>query len=205
MAQRRQQQRRGAVRRADIRADRRDKRQSRKRARRYIYLGVSGFIGFLIIISLFVPTFQGGGRTGDAGQLAASAVASQIIPEGTDYFGYDSNPPTYGPHWPTGATWGIHTEDIRDERQVRNLAEGGVLIQYNTEDQELIDKLTEFAERQANYPCYVIVAPYPGMTSSIAATAWGTMDSMDEYDADRLQRFVDSSRGQGPTPIPCTP
>ncbi len=205
MARRRQQPKRGAAQRADIRAERRDRHQARKRVRRYVYLGVSAVIGVLITVSLFLPSIPGGGRSGATDQLAASAVASQIIPDGTDYFAYRSSPPTYGPHWPTGATWGIHTEDIRDERQVANLAEGGVLIQYDTEDQELIDKLTEFAERQANYPCYLIVAPYTGLTSPIVATAWGTMDSMDEYDADRLQQFVDSFRGQGPNPVPCTP
>ena len=88
---------------------------------------------------------------------------------------------------------------------MKNLAEGGILIQYDTDDQELIDTLTEFAERQVNYPCYLIVAPYTGLTSPIVATAWGTMESMDEYDADRLQQFVDSFRGQGPNPVPCTP
>ena len=204
MAQRRHQQSRGAARRADVRADRRDRRQTRKRVRRYLYLGVSAVIGVLITISLFLPSIGGGRQVRDTGQLA-SAVASQIIPDGTDYFGYGSSPPTYGPHWPTGATWGIHTEDIRDERQVKNLAEGGILIQYDTDDQELIDKLAGFAERQANYPCYLIVAPYTGLTSPIVATAWGSMDSMDEYDADRLQQFVDIFRGQGPNPVPCTP
>ena len=204
MAQPRHQQSRGAARRADVRADRRDRHQGRKRVRRYLYLGISAVIGLLITVSLFVPSFQAGGRSGGTDQLA-SAVASQIIPDGTDYFAYNSSPPTYGPHWPTGATWGIHTEDIRDERQVKNLAEGGILIQYDTDDQELIDKLADFAERQANYPCYLIVAPYTGLTSPIVATAWGTMDSMEEYDADRLQQFVDIFRGQGPNPVPCTP
>lgn len=206
MAQRRHQQSRGAARRADVRADRRDRHQARKRVRRYLYLGFSAVIGILITISLFLPSLGGGFGGGQAGtNQLASAVASQIIPDGTDYFGYSSSPPTYGPHWPTGASWGVHTEDIRDERQVRNLAEGGILIQYDTDDQELIDTLTEFAERQVNYPCYLIVAPYTGLTSPIVATAWGTMESMDEYDADRLQQFVDSFRGQGPNPVPCTP
>lgn len=205
MAQQRHQQNRGAARRADIRADRRGRRQTRKRVRRYIYLGISSVIGVLIIISLFIPSFGGGGQAGNRDQYAANAVASQIIPDGTDYFGYDSSPPTYGPHWPIGASWGIHTEDIRDERQVRNLAEGGVLIQYDTGDQELADKLAEFAKRQADYPCHLVVAPYAGISSPIVATAWGTMDSMDEYDAARLQRFVDLFRGQGPNPLPCTP
>ena len=93
-----------------------------------------------------------------------------IIPEGSDYFGYASQPPTYGPRWPTGAEWGVYTteelepeEVIPEQRQLANLAEGGVLIQYNSEDQELIGQLTQFAQGQPNFPCYLIVAPYPSM------------------------------------------
>ena len=199
MARRQQTQRRRGVRRAGIREERRTRHQARKRLRRWLYLAVSGIIGVLIIISLFVPQFQ---RTS---RQTADVNVSRTIPEGEDYFGYDSSPPRYGPSWPKGADWGVHTEDIRDERQVRNLLQGGVLIQYNTEDQELIDQLTQFAERQANYPCYLIVAPYAGAEAAITVTAWGAGDTTDEFDAERLQRFVDTFRDQGPEHVSCVP
>lgn len=131
--------------------------------------------------------------------------AMAIIPEGQPYLGYASSPPTYGPHWPTGAAWGVRTEDIPDERQVRNLAEGGVLIQYNTEDEELIDQLEQFALRQSDFPCYLIVAPFERMDTTIAVTAWGAIETMDEYDEERLQEFVDTFRGTGPDLASCTP
>lgn len=128
-----------------------------------------------------------------------------IIPEGQPYLGYGTSPPTYGPHWPTGAAWGIRTEDIPDERQVRNLAEGGVLIQYNTDDPELIDMLEQFARSQSDFPCYLIVAPFTRMETAIAVTAWGALETMDVYDEGLLQQFVDTFRGTGPDPVDCTP
>ena len=113
------------------------RQKARKRLRRWIYLGASATIGFLIILSFFLPQIQVNPRqTGDVDPFT-------IIPESPDSpIAYASLPPTYGPRWPEGADWGISTEDIRDERQVANLAQGGVLIQYDTQDQELIDQLT---------------------------------------------------------------
>ncbi|MCZ6891959.1 MAG: DUF3105 domain-containing protein, partial [Chloroflexi bacterium] len=137
MAQQESSKRQGS-RRSVARAGRRARHQTRKRARRATYLLVSGFIGALIIISLFIPSFTGTGRSGSIDE-----DPFQVLAEGTDYFGYSTSPPTFGPSWPTGAEWGIHTEDIRDERQVRNLMEGGVLLQYNTEDQATINSLVE--------------------------------------------------------------
>ena len=92
------------------------------------------------------------------------------------------------------------------------------MIQYNTEDLEPIRKLRQFARSQSNFPCYLIVAPYPDMSSTIALTAWpgkpgtltsdstylpGVLDTMEAYDEERLQAFVDAYRGQGPERVPC--
>ncbi|MCZ6615428.1 MAG: DUF3105 domain-containing protein [Chloroflexi bacterium] len=160
---------------------------------------VSGVIGALIIVSLFVPSFGSTGRSGGGDENPF-----QVLAEGTDYEnGYSTSPPTFGPSWPTGAEWGIHTEDIRDERQVRNLMEGGVLLQYNTEDQATINSLVEVAERQGQYPCYLIVAPYAAIESTVAMTAWGAVETMEEVDGERIQQFIDTYRGAGPQTPPC--
>ncbi|MCZ6789761.1 MAG: DUF3105 domain-containing protein [Chloroflexi bacterium] len=197
MAQQESSKRQGS-RRSVARAGRRARHQTRKRARRATYLLVSGFIGALIIISLFIPSFTGTGRSGSIDE-----DPFQVLAEGTDYFGYSTSPPTFGPSWPTGAEWGIHTEDIRDERQVRNLMEGGVLLQYNTEDQETIGTLVEVVERQGQYPCYLIVAPYAAIESTVAMTAWGAVETMEEVDGERIQQFIDTYRGAGPQTPPC--
>ena len=201
MAPQRHQQRHQISQRTEARQSRRDKNKAKKRVRRAFYLSASGIIGGLIIISLFLPSTLSP-RQADPIQ---NYTSTEIIPEGTDYSGYESIPPTFGPHWPTGADWGIHTEEIPEERQVANLAQGGILIQYNEADESLVNQLTGFAENQSDFPCYLIVAPYAGMAYKIAVTAWGTRDTLESFDEDRLQRFVDAFKGSGPEPVACTP
>ena len=130
------------------------------------------------------------------------------IEEGAPFDAYNSVPPTSGPHWPvtstTPASWGIYTTPIPNERQLHNLEHSGIMIQYNTEDQGLINQLIRFAQRQRNFPCFLVVAPYPDMPFTIALTAWGVRDTMDAYDDSRLQGFVNAYREKGPERVRCT-
>jgi hypothetical protein len=105
---------------------------------------------------------------------------------------YNSDPPTSGPHLPWLAPWGIHTSPIGKELQVHNLEDGGVLVQYHCECPELVAKLRAIVER---YPTQVILAPYPGMDRRIALTAWGRIDKFDEFDEQRVLRFIKAYRG----------
>jgi hypothetical protein len=106
---------------------------------------------------------------------------------------YNSEPPTSGPHLPYLAPWGIHTRPIQQELQVHNLEDGGVMVQYNCECPELVAKLTEVVGR---YKKYVILAPYPGMKSKIALTAWTRIDTLDEFDEARIVRFIEAYKGK---------
>src|SRR5688572_25912735 len=88
---------------------------------------------------------------------------------------YNSDPPTSGPHLPYLAPWGVHTRPITRELQVHNLEDGGVLVQYNCECPDAVAKLRAVVEK---YDKYVIVAPYPGMASPIALTAWTRIETL---------------------------
>ena len=107
---------------------------------------------------------------------------------------YNSDPPTSGPHMPYIAPWGIHTEPIPKELQVHNLEDAGVLVQYNCPSAcpELVEKLTAIVKRHDRE---VILAPYPGMTSRIALTAWTRIDTFDRFDEARIARFIKAYRG----------
>ncbi len=136
-----------------------------------------------------------------------SDLGGPHIADGQTFTGYNSAPPTSGPHWgvssTTPAPWGIKSEPIPNERQVHNLEHSGIMIQYNTEDQNLITQLRRFAQQQSDFPCFLVVAPYPDMQFTVAVTAWGVRDTMDSYDEVRLQEFVDAYRGKGPERVPC--
>ena len=107
---------------------------------------------------------------------------------------YNSDPPTSGPHLPYIAPWGIHTTPIAKELQVHNLEDGGVMVQYHcaTPCPELVERLAAIVRR---YETQVILAPYPGMRTRIALTAWTRLDALDEFDEARIVRFIRAYRG----------
>ena len=107
---------------------------------------------------------------------------------------YNSDPPTSGPHMPYIAPWGIHAAPIVRELQVHNLEDGGVMVQYHcaTACPDLVAKLAEIVRR---YETQVILAPYPGMRTRIALTAWTRLDAFDDFDEARIVRFIRTYRG----------
>jgi hypothetical protein len=80
------------------------------------------------------------------------------------------------------------------ELQVHNLEDGGVVIQYNcpTPCTDLVDKLTAIVK---GYDHQVLLAPYPGLKTRIALTAWTRLDAFDEFDESRIVRFIRAYRG----------
>jgi hypothetical protein len=109
-------------------------------------------------------------------------------------FTYNTYPPTSGPHLGALAEWGVHDEPVPNELQVHNLEDGGVMVQYDCPDgcQELVAQLAELIEP---YREGVILAPYPGMETRIALTAWERIDRLDEFDEGRIKRFIRAYRG----------
>jgi hypothetical protein len=124
-----------------------------------------------------------------------------------DYVGDgNTNPPAGGPHWGSGgcprdpedappfcgpAPWGIYRKPWPPETLVHNLEHGGMVIWYNTTDQEVIDDMEGFVEDL--FP--VVLAPYPDMEDeTIALTTWGRIDKfpVSEYTRDRLREFEDA-------------
>jgi hypothetical protein len=80
--------------------------------------------------------------------------------------------------------------------QIHNLEDAGVAIQYNCdrttpECKTLIDKLAQIVRRYEN----IILAPYPGMSHKIALTAWSRIDKFNEFDEQRIARFIDAYHG----------
>jgi len=115
----------------------------------------------------------------------------------------NSNPPAGGPHWGAGgcptdpseaprfcgpAPWGIYRAEWPAETLVHNLEHGGMVVWYNTDDQEVIDDIESFARDL--FP--VVVAPYSGMEEdTIALTAWTRLDKfpVSEYTRERIETF----------------
>ena len=115
-----------------------------------------------------------------------------IASETTPHEAYNSDPPTSGPHLPYIAPWGVHTRPIVRELQVHNLEDGGVVVQYSCECPDVVARLRDIVNR---YDRQVVLAPYPGMKSRIALTAWTRIEAMERLDEARVRRFIDTYRG----------
>lgn len=123
---------------------------------------------------------------------------------------YNSVPPTSGAHVGGKAQWGISDATIPDELQLHNLEDGGVMIQYNctpgtdpqsdatpsaqTQDEckKLVDDLTGIAKQ---YSDKVLMAPYPKLDTKISLTAWTRIDTFNEFDKERIEKFIKTFRG----------
>jgi Protein of unknown function (DUF3105) len=146
-----------------------------------IAAGVVGYFAYQSAANLPGTSFS------DQGNLHIQTEAEPHVP-------YNSDPPTSGPHLPYVAPWGVHTTPIVKELQVHNLEDGGVVVQYHCPAgcPELVDKLAEIVKR---YDRQVVLAPYPGLKTRIALTAWTRLDAFDEFDEARIVRFISTYRG----------
>jgi hypothetical protein len=162
----------------------------RRAARRRLTTGVA--IVAVVVVAAVIGWF--------AYQAAANRPGEQFTDQGNEHIQaatdphepYNSDPPTSGPHLGYIAPWGVHTRPIPKELQVHNLEDGGVVVQYNCECPELVEKLRAIVRK---YDKHVVLAPYPGMTNRIALTAWTRLDRFDEFDEKRIVRFIEAYRG----------
>jgi hypothetical protein len=168
----------------------RGKGDAGRRSRRPLKVGAA--VASVVVVAVVIGWFAyranadlPGEKFPDQGNDHIQALSEPHIP-------YNSDPPTSGPHLPYIAPWGLHTRPVPLELQVHNLEDGGVVVQYNCTCPELVDKLRGIVTK---YGKHVILAPYPGMKSLIALTAWTRLDRLEEFDEKRVTRFIDSYRG----------
>ncbi|HEY3302099.1 MAG TPA: DUF3105 domain-containing protein [Candidatus Binatia bacterium] len=133
-------------------------------------------------------------NAGSPAQFVKSLGNRHISESEVGLINYNSDPPTSGPHLPMIANWGIHQQPVTKELQVHNLEDGGVIVQYNCpltnpECVPLIEKLAGIVRR---YSRNVILAPYPDMKEKIALTAWSRIDKFDDFDENRIVRFIEA-------------
>ena len=156
-----------------------------------------------IAIAAVVVASRGGGDSRPDYPYSVQTFADQgreHLPVGQPYDFYESDPPTSGPHSSQPADWGVHEEPIPKEVPVHNMEHGGVVIWYDcsagvplddVQCRELRDQLTALVESNISKAKLVLMSPYAGMERHIALTAWRTLDTLDEFDAARIQAFID--------------
>jgi hypothetical protein len=192
--------------RRERRAEMRRKRQRARTQRSFPWFGL------LVAAVLAVGVFAGGNALGWFSAPSGEAIDPNVdrpsaapgqqfadqgnthIPDGQGYTGYNSTPPTSGPHWGSPVPWATFDSPQPDERLVHNLEHGGIVISYNgisaTDVQSLKDLKSRYPRDQFG-SVKIIIRPYDKIPAgTIALTAWRWMDSMTGYDEARVRRFL---------------
>jgi hypothetical protein len=72
---------------------------------------------------------------------------------------------------------------------------GGVVLWYNTADQDVIDDLEELFTARLADGQLLVMAPYPALAAeTIAITSWSRRDlfPVEEYTRERVEDFIDA-------------
>ena len=161
---------------------------NKKKTKKVFYLAIG--IALLVFGGWYISTREvaplPGEKIADLGNQHIAGVNTEHAP-------YNSTPPTSGPHTDNLAPWGISDRPLDNENQVHNLEDGGVGVQYNCPDgcEDLINQLTSIVDGLN----LIFMAPYDNMEHTIALTAWGRIDTFDDYDEKRIRSFIKAYRG----------
>ena len=107
---------------------------------------------------------------------------------------YDRIPPMGGPHdqyWAT-CTGTVYPAPIRSENAVHSLEHGAVWITYDP-DRVAGDEVATLTARVDGQP-YMLLSPYPGLSSPLSVQSWGHRLALDAAQDDRLGQFVAALR-----------
>ncbi len=112
---------------------------------------------------------------------------------------YAEQPPVGGVHWASWQNCGVYSAPIQNEYGVHSMEHGAVWITYNPDlPADQIAALQQIAQQRA----YVVMSPYPGLSSPIALSAWGLQLKVDNVSDERINQFI-AAYEQGPqTPEP---
>lgn len=194
-----------------VRASRQDLRDLAAKRRRITQFFVIGGAAILVLLVVFV-VYQNIRSTGPAGgeQVAATQGNSHIPQDTIAPIQYNTTPPTSGPHYGGLAPWGISTQPQRYEQVLHNLEDGGVVVYYQCADgcPDLIDQLAGVVKPYADQGRKVMLVPndpawtdggsqplHKDMEARIALTTWQRIDKFEDFDADRISRFIDRYEG----------
>lgn len=184
--------------------------QQRKRQERIFVIGAGllfGAVLALVIIFSYVQSRPVGNEREVPTMGNAHVEMGQPSP-----ISYNSTPPTSGPHYGSLAEWGIYDEPLPYEFVLHNMEDGGVVVYYQCEQgcPELIEQLTAVVEPAVEAGQRVVMMPndptataqdesghllHEDMGAQIALTAWGRIDTFDNFEADRVRAFINRYQG----------
>lgn len=115
----------------------------------------------------------------------------------TEPVDYPQDPPAGGPHAPVWQKCQVYDAPVQNETAVHSQEHGAVWITYQPDLPKAdIEALAALAKDQR----FVLVSPYPDLTSPVVASAWGAQLRLDDPGDPRLAEFIARYAGNGPEP-----
>lgn len=129
------------------------------------------------------------------------------VQDGDAHPGYSSVPATSGAHYSAPlapAPWAAYNVELPPEVYVHNLEHGGVGIFYDCPSgcDELVGQLKGLTNSLIGDGYKVMLAPHDGLNARISLAAWTFLDSFEDFDEARIQRFVDAHESSANSPEP---
>ena len=133
---------------------------------------------------------------------------------------YNSNPPTSGKHYEEWIRAGVYSQSKDDRNLVHSLEHGYIILsakckvqnarleemsteasesgkfEVDDECKQRLDQLANIYEKKGKRK--LIVVPRENLDTNFALTAWNYLDKFDEFDAKRIEKFIDAHRDHGP-------
>ena len=162
----------------------------------------AGIIGAVLVVVLIVRAVTSGGAA-PVGNISGVKTFAKL--ERTHVDGkvtYPESPPVGGPHSATWLNCGIYNAPVANENAVHSLEHGAVWITYQPKLAAVdVQHLVSLVKGKS----YVILAPYDGLPTPVAASAWGVQLQLQTAYDSRIPQFI-QKYAQGPqTPEPGAP
>ena len=191
----RQRRREGSQRAQAARAARQETRRKREQRSRVFVLA-----GALAVVFVVAAAFLLLRDTGPGLGLAVRELPANHNPP----YRYDTSltidgvsteiPPTSGRHNPNQSPYGFLGGPLVAEAVVHNMEHGAVVIWYQPGDPDLAGEVNRLV-RALGQSC-LVAGSFSQMSFEVAATVWGRVLPLDQFDRESLAEFIRTYRGK---------
>jgi len=202
-----------------VEQERRERQAKRESRRRNVITLAAIFIVGAIVVTLIARERGGGEAPAGVGVSAAGCseierppdAGAQHVPDGTP-IQYSTSPPTSGDHYEDPAGVGFYEPTYAGgttEQLVHNMEHGQIIIWYSpSAPRELREDIENYIDAQpGRYSLTLIGVPYDQVPagSNYSLTAWGALQSCEQFSSDAIDSFRAEFQGRGPEQIPNIP
>ena len=192
----RQRRREGSLRAQAARASRIDARK-RRQTRKSVY--VVGGIALAVAVALgafFVLRDTSPGLGFAMPQLSAGHAPPYIYRTDITIDDLAARvPPTSGNHLGQTSPYGFLGGPVVPEAAVHNMEHGAVVLWYRPDDPDVAGAVNQLV-RELGRQC-LVAGSYSQMSFAVAATVWGRVLPLEQFDSAELVAFVEKYRGKG--------